>query len=157
MSESNPESFPSKQARYQLGPIPLLSHLSPWLSTHRNSRPVRPLSARRRPSVVAILYTAHMAARRPVFLACAARTPPLAGWVGKEMLGKNIFDWTIMGGATIIPRSLKIRGTNKFFKTGQNFFIFKIIYDLLIFANNRFSKIQSINSRRDDFMCQSWA
>jgi hypothetical protein len=24
-----------------------------------------------------------------------------------KILGKNFFDWTIMGGATIIPRSLK--------------------------------------------------
>jgi hypothetical protein len=36
-------------------------------------------------------------------------------------------------------------------------FIFLIIYDPLIFANNRFSKIRSINSGRDGFMCQSWA
>ncbi len=39
---------------------------------------------------------------------------------------------------------------------GQNFFIFKIIYDPLIFANNRFSKIRFINSDRDGFMCQSF-
>ncbi len=42
-----------------------------------------------------------------------------------------------MGGATIIPRSLKITGNKKFFQGGPNFFIiFKIIYDPLIFANN---------------------
>jgi hypothetical protein len=61
-----------------------------------------------------------------------------------------------MGGTTIIPRSLKTNQNKKIFKIGQIFFIFKIIYDPLIFANNRFSKIPSINSGRDGFMCQSW-
>ncbi len=57
-----------------------------------------------------------------------------------------------MGGATkkknIVPRSLKT--------TRSNFKIKKIIYDPLIFANNRFSKIWSINSDRDGKR-QSWA
>jgi hypothetical protein len=50
--------------------------------------------------------------------------------INNKILGKQFFDLTIMGGATIIPR---------------------------IFANNRFSKIISINSDRDGFMCQSRA
>jgi hypothetical protein len=58
-------------------------------------------------------------------------------------MGENFFDWiwTILGGATIIPRSLKTKRNKKHFKTGQFFFIFLIIYGTLIFANNRFSKI----------------
>jgi hypothetical protein len=43
-----------------------------------------------------------------------------------------------MGGATTTRNK-------KFFQDRQNFlYIFKIIYDPLIFANNRFSKIRSI-------------
>jgi hypothetical protein len=52
---------------------------------------------------------------------------------------------------------LRLSGTKKMFKIGQKCLIFKIIYDPFIFANNRFSKIRSINSNRDGFMCQSWA
>jgi hypothetical protein len=62
-----------------------------------------------------------------------------------------------MGGATIILRSLKTKQDKTFFKIAQKFFIFYIIYDPLIFANNRFSQIRSINSSRDGDMCQSWA
>jgi hypothetical protein len=62
-----------------------------------------------------------------------------------------------MGGATIILRSLKTTWNEKKFQDRPIFFIFKIIYDPLIFANNRFFKIRSINSDRDGFMCQSWA
>ncbi len=62
-----------------------------------------------------------------------------------------------MGGAMIIPLSLKTKPKKKFQDRPKNFFSFKIIYDPLIFANNRFSKIRSINSNRDGFMCQSWA
>jgi hypothetical protein len=62
-----------------------------------------------------------------------------------------------MGGDTIIPRSLKNTRNEKNFQNRPNFFyIFKIIYDPLIFANNRFSKIRSINSDMDGFMCHSW-
>jgi hypothetical protein len=46
-----------------------------------------------------------------------------------------------MGGVGIIPRSLKIMRNEKIFKIGQNFFIFLIISDPYVFANNRFSKI----------------
>jgi hypothetical protein len=61
-----------------------------------------------------------------------------------------------MGGATIIPRSPKTtRNEKKFLDRPNIFFIFKIIYDPKIFANNRFSKIRSINSDRDGFMCKS--
>jgi hypothetical protein len=49
-----------------------------------------------------------------------------------------------MGGATIIPRSLKTMRNEKNFKDRPNFFF--IICAPLIFANNRFSKIRSINS-----------
>jgi hypothetical protein len=61
-----------------------------------------------------------------------------------------------MGGATIIPRSLKTTRNEKNFQDSPNFLFLKIIYNPLIFANNRFSKNQSFNSDRDDFMCQSW-
>ena len=57
----------------------------------------------------------------------------------------------------IIPHSLKTKRNKKIFKLDQIFFLFKIIYDPLIFANNRFSKIRSTNSGRDGFVCQSWA
>ena len=63
-----------------------------------------------------------------------------------------------MGGATIIPCSLKtMRNEKKFQDSPKFFYIFKIIYDPQIFAYNRFSKIRSINSDRDGFMCKSWA
>jgi hypothetical protein len=51
---------------------------------------------------------------------------------------------------------LRLRGMETFFQDSP-IFLFKIIYDPLIFANNRFSIIRSINSDRDGFMCQSWA
>ncbi len=41
---------------------------------------------------------------------------------------KNFFDWTIMGGATIIPRSLKTTQNEKNFQDRPTFFL-KIIYD----------------------------
>jgi hypothetical protein len=59
-----------------------------------------------------------------------------------------------MGGATI---SLKTKRNKKKFQDRPKFFNFLNLYDPLIFANNRFSKIRSINSGRDGFMCQSWA
>ncbi len=62
-----------------------------------------------------------------------------------------------MGGATIILRSLKTTRNEKNFQDRQKKIIFEIIYDPLIFANNRFSKFRSINSDRDGFMHQSWA
>jgi hypothetical protein len=37
---------------------------------------------------------------------------------------KNFFDWTILGGATIIPLVLRLRGMKKIFKIGQNFCYF---------------------------------
>jgi hypothetical protein len=45
-----------------------------------------------------------------------------------------------MWGATIIPRSLKTTHNEKNFQGRPNFFL-KIIYDPLLFANNRFYKI----------------
>jgi hypothetical protein len=66
-----------------------------------------------------------------------------------------------MRGATIIPRSLKTTGNKNFFQDRPNFFLFfksyRTVDDPLIFANKRFSKIRSINSSMDGFMCQSWA
>ncbi len=61
-----------------------------------------------------------------------------------------------MGGATIVSRSLKTK-QKKIFKIGPIFFISKSIHDPFIFANHRCSKIRSIHSDRDVFMCQSWA
>jgi hypothetical protein len=41
-----------------------------------------------------------------------------------------MFDWTIMGGATIIPQSLKTKRNETNFQDRPNFFVyFKIIYD----------------------------
>jgi hypothetical protein len=37
---------------------------------------------------------------------------------------KNIFDWTIMGGATIIPRSPKTTRNEKFFQDRPKMFLF---------------------------------
>jgi hypothetical protein len=62
-----------------------------------------------------------------------------------------------MGGATIIPRSPRTTRNEKKFQDRPKIFFFKIIYDPEIFANNRLSKIPSINSGRDGFMCKSWA
>jgi hypothetical protein len=63
-----------------------------------------------------------------------------------------------MGGATIIPLSPRTTRNEKKFQDRPKFcFIFQIIYDPYIFASNRFSKIRSINSGRDGFMCESWA
>ncbi len=65
--------------------------------------------------------------------------------MNNKIFGKKNFDWTIMGGAAIIPRSLKTTRNEKFF-------IFKIIYDPLIFGNSRFSKIWSINMQRQGWL-----
>jgi hypothetical protein len=64
-----------------------------------------------------------------------------------------------MGGATIFPRSLKTTRNDKKFQDRSKIFLFfkSYIYDPLIFANNRFSKIRSIISGRDGFLCQFWA
>jgi hypothetical protein len=40
------------------------------------------------------------------------------------ILGKKIFDWTIMGGATIIPHSLKTTRNEKNFQDRQKKFLF---------------------------------
>jgi hypothetical protein len=53
------------------------------------------------------------------------------------ILGKKNFDWTIMGGATIIPHSLKTTRNEKKFQDRPTFFYFLNH----IFAKNRFSKI----------------
>jgi hypothetical protein len=37
-----------------------------------------------------------------------------------KILGKQFFDWTIMGGATNLPRSLKTTRNEKHFKIGRN-------------------------------------
>jgi hypothetical protein len=62
-----------------------------------------------------------------------------------------------MGGAAIIPRSPRTKQNQKNVQDRPTNFLQKIIFDHLIFANNRFSKMQSIESGRDGFMCQSWA
>jgi hypothetical protein len=50
-------------------------------------------------------------------------------------------DWAIIGEGTIVPRILSIREQ----------------YDPFRFANNSFSKIQSMNRDRDGFVSQSCA
>ncbi len=62
-----------------------------------------------------------------------------------------------MGGATIIPRSLKTTRNEKFFQDMPKTFLFFQSYMNLEYAKNRFSKIRSINSGRDGFMCKPWA
>jgi hypothetical protein len=41
-----------------------------------------------------------------------------------KILGNNFLNWTIMGGATIIPRRLKTTGNKKKFQDRPNFFLF---------------------------------
>ncbi len=53
--------------------------------------------------------------------------------------------------------TFKIKRNKNSFLDRQKKFLFEIINDPLIFANNRFSKILFFNSVRDDFICQSWA
>jgi hypothetical protein len=53
----------------------------------------------------------------------------------------KFFDWPIMGGGRIIPRSPKTTGNEKFFKPRPKIFLFKIIIDPFIFPKNSFSKI----------------
>ncbi len=55
-----------------------------------------------------------------------------------KILEKLFFDCTIIGGATIVPRSLKTKRNKKFLKV---FFYFLIINDSFKFANNIFSRI----------------
>ncbi len=50
--------------------------------------------------------------------------------INNKILVKNMFDWTIMGGATIIPRSIKTTRNEKNFQDRPKKFIFQIIYDL---------------------------
>jgi hypothetical protein len=59
-----------------------------------------------------------------------------------------------MGGATIVPHSLMTK-QNKNFQDGPTFFLFLKSYMTLQYL--LFSKIRSINSDRDGFMCQAWA
>jgi hypothetical protein len=44
--------------------------------------------------------------------------------INNKILVKKFFDWTIMGGATIIMRSLKTTRNEKIFKIGQIFLYF---------------------------------
>ena len=44
--------------------------------------------------------------------------------INNKILVKHFFDWTIMGGATIIRRSLKTKRNEKIFKIGQKNFYF---------------------------------
>ena len=68
---------------------------------------------------------------------------------------KTILYWTIMGGGRIIPHSLKTMGNKNCFKPRPIFFLNH--NDPFIFPKIVFSKIRSINSSRDGFMCKSWA
>jgi hypothetical protein len=45
--------------------------------------------------------------------------------LNNKILVKNFFYWTIMGGATIIPRSPRTTRNEKNFKVGPKFFFFK--------------------------------
>jgi hypothetical protein len=45
--------------------------------------------------------------------------------INNKILVKKNFDWAIMGGATIIPRSLKTTRNEKNFKIGQKKLYFK--------------------------------
>jgi hypothetical protein len=47
-------------------------------------------------------------------------------YIKNKILRKNFLDWTIMGGATIIPRSLKTTRNENFFELGQKniFFLY---------------------------------
>jgi hypothetical protein len=43
-------------------------------------------------------------------------------YINNKILGKKFFDWTIMGGATIIPRSPKTTRNEKFFQDRPKIF-----------------------------------
>ncbi len=45
----------------------------------------------------------------------------------------NFFDWTILEGATIVPRSLKTKQNKKNFKIGQIYFLFFKSYVTLLY------------------------
>ena len=62
-----------------------------------------------------------------------------------------------MGELRLFRVVLGLRRMKKIFKIGPKIFSPKIIYDPDIFANNRFSKIRTIDSGRDGFMWKSWA
>jgi hypothetical protein len=62
-----------------------------------------------------------------------------------------------MGGATIFPRSPLTTLNEKISQDRPEILLFFKSYMTLTYANNRFSKIRSINSGRDGFMCKSWA
>jgi hypothetical protein len=70
---------------------------------------------------------------------------------------KHFFDWAIMGGATIILRSLKTTRNEKNFQDRPNFFLFFKSYMtpkyLLIIDFPKFDPL----SGRDGFMWKSWA
>ncbi len=55
-----------------------------------------------------------------------------------------------MGGGMIVLRSLKTKGNKNIFQLGRKM-------TPLYFAKNSYSKIWSINSDSDGFMCWSWA
>ncbi len=44
--------------------------------------------------------------------------------MNNKILVKQFFDWTIMGGATIIPRSPRTTRNEKIFKLGPKIFFF---------------------------------
>jgi hypothetical protein len=52
---------------------------------------------------------------------------------------KKNFDWAIVGGGRIVPRSLKTKGNKQIFQAKPKN-LKKIIYDPFIFAKNSFSK-----------------
>jgi hypothetical protein len=45
-----------------------------------------------------------------------------------KILPKKIFDWAIIGGGTIFPRSPRTTGNEKIFELGQKIFIFFFNY-----------------------------
>ncbi len=45
-------------------------------------------------------------------------------------MGIQFFDWTIIWGATIIPRSLRLRGMKNFFELGQKNIFFSFMNPL---------------------------
>ncbi len=62
-----------------------------------------------------------------------------------------------MGGATIIPRILRLRKMKKFFELGQKNILFFFHLWTLYMSQYKFFQNLIHNCARDGFMCQSWA
>ena len=68
---------------------------------------------------------------------------------------KKFFSWTIIGEIGLFCVYWDYAEWKNFSEVDNNFFIFQISNDPLVFANNSFSKIWYINIYRDGFISQN--